>query len=68
MMPYAPAYDEKGNLLKPGSGFGPSGDNVLVNIANAVNENRAYSILSNSFAEINFTSWLKYRLNLGAQF
>jgi hypothetical protein len=28
MMTYAPAYDENGNLLKPGSGFGPSGDNV----------------------------------------
>ncbi len=68
MMPYAPAYDENGNLLKPGSGFGPSGDNVLVNIENAKNERRAYSILSNTFGEIDLTSWLKYRINLGAQF
>jgi TonB-linked SusC/RagA family outer membrane protein len=68
MMPYAPAYDENGNLLNPGSGFGPSGDNVLVNIANAKNERRAYSILSNTFGEIDLTSWLKYRINLGAQF
>jgi TonB-linked SusC/RagA family outer membrane protein len=68
IMPYAPAYDEKGNLLNPGRGLGPSADNVLLNIENAKNERRAYSILSNTFAEVNLTSWLKYRMNLGAQF
>lgn len=68
IMPYAPAYDEDGNLMNPGSGFGPSGDNVLLNIKNGINENRAYSVMSSNFAEIDVTSWLKYRMNLGAQF
>lgn len=68
LLPYAPAYDEEGNLMNPGSGFGPSGDNVLVNIANGINEDRAYSVMSSNFAEIDITPWLKYRMNLGAQF
>lgn len=68
LLPYAPAYDEEGNLMNPGSGFGPSGDNVLLNIKNGINENRAYSMMSSSFTEVDLTSWLKYRMNLGAQF
>jgi len=68
LLPYAPAYDEEGNLMNPGSGQGPSGDNVLVNIKNGINEERAYSMMSSNYAEIDVTSWLKYRMNLGAQF
>ena len=68
LLPYAPAYDEDGNLMNPGTGQGPSGDNVLLNIENGINEDRVYSMMSSNFTEIDLTSWLKFRMNLGAQF
>lgn len=68
LLPYAPAYDEEGKLMNPGSGYGPSGDNVLINIENGYNENKVYSLMSSNYAEVDFTPWLKYRVNLGAQF
>ncbi len=67
LLPYAPAYDEDGNILNTNR-LGPSADNVLLNIKEGVNENRNYGFFNSSFAEISFTPWLKYRVNFGAQF
>ena len=68
LKPYAPAYDEDGNVLKPGMGNGPSANNVLVNMANGTNENRVYSIMNSTFAEVKLFPWLRYRVNIGGQF
>ena len=64
--PYAPAYDEDGTILKVEAG--PSQHNVLLNINEATNETRSYSILMNSYAEVNLFPWLRWRTNFGAQF
>jgi TonB-linked SusC/RagA family outer membrane protein len=42
--------------------------NPLIDISQVKNERRTSAVLSNTFAEIKFTSWLKYRLNFGAQY
>jgi len=67
LLPYAPAYDEQGNILNTNRS-GLSAHNVLLNIENAKNEHLQYSILSNSFAEIRFAPWLKYNVKFGAQY
>ena len=68
MMPWAPAYDEDGNLMNPGKGIGPSADNVLLNISEGHNENRVWSFMNSSYAEVQFLPWLKYRMNFGYQY
>jgi TonB-linked SusC/RagA family outer membrane protein len=68
LMPYAPAYDENGNILKPDRGKGLSEHNVLRNINSGTNENRVYSLMNSTYGEITFTPWLKYRMNFGAQY
>lgn len=68
LMPYAPAYDEAGKLLKPAAVDALSYDNILVNIDNADYEIRQYSIMANAFAEVKFTPWLRYRMNFGSQY
>ena len=67
MMPYAPAYDEDGNILNTHK-VGLSAHNPLLNIENATNEYRVYSFMNSTFAEVEFTPWLKYRMNFGAQY
>lgn len=67
MMPYAPAYDEDGNILNTNK-IGLSANNPLLNMENATNEYRIYSLMNSTFAEVAFTPWLKYRLNFGAQY
>ncbi len=67
MMPYAPAYDENGEILNTKK-VGLSAHNPLLNIDNATNEYRVYSFMNSTFAEVAFTSWLKYRMNFGVQY
>lgn len=66
MMPYAPAYDEEGNVLIAQTGV--SQHNLLVNINESVNENRSYSTMFSSFAEVTLLPWLRLRTNFGSQF
>ncbi len=52
--------------------YNPGGNlslwNPLIDIDQAINERSIYAVYSNSFGEIKFTPWLKYRINFGAQF
>jgi len=66
LMPYAPAYDENGNILNPGAGL--SQHNLLLNINEATNETRNYAVMFSSFAEVNILPWLKWRTNFGTQY
>ena len=67
LLPYAPAYDESGNILNTNK-VGLSANNILLNIQNATNEHTQYSAQSNTTAEVRFTPWLKYISKFGAQF
>lgn len=67
LMPYAPAYNDQGGLLNTNRS-GLSAHNILLNIENAKNEHLQYTVLSNSFAEVKFSPWLKYHVKFGAQF
>ncbi|RZF58324.1 SusC/RagA family TonB-linked outer membrane protein [Sphingobacterium corticibacterium] len=67
LMPYAPAYDENGDILNTDRN-GLSAHNVLLNIANSKNEYVQYSVLANSFANITFSPWLRYQLRFGVQY
>jgi len=67
MMPYAPAYDEDGNILNT-QRIGLSANNPILNMADATNEYRVYSFMNSSFTEISFTPDLKYRMNFGTQY
>lgn len=66
LMPYAPAYDENGEVLAPTDG--PSRHNILLNIKEAQNETRYYGAMISSFAEATILPWLKWRTNFGAQY
>ena len=66
LLPYAPAFDENGDLLIVDQG--PSMHNIVRNMGSATNEMRTYSFMNSSFAEVQLLPWLKYRLNFGAQF
>ncbi|MDR1455963.1 MAG: TonB-dependent receptor [Tannerella sp.] len=68
LLPYAPAYDETGAVFRPAAVDGISYDNIVNNMANANYEIRQYSIMANSFAEIRFVPWLRYRMNFGSQY
>ena len=63
---YAQPYDSLGAYIK-----NPGGNlnlwNPLIDIDQSINERRTNAILANIFTEVKFTSWLKYRLNFGAQ-
>ncbi|MDR1119553.1 MAG: SusC/RagA family TonB-linked outer membrane protein [Dysgonamonadaceae bacterium] len=67
LAPYASAYDEYGNILNTNK-VGLSEHNILLNIENATNEHSQFSALSNAFAEIRFTPWLKYHVKYGTQY
>lgn len=67
LMPYARAFDDNGKLLNTNR-EGLSAHNVLLNIDNSTNEHKLASMLSNIFAEVRFTDWLKYNFKFGAQY
>ena len=67
LMPYARAYDNNGALLNTNR-EGLSAHNVLLNIENSTNEHKLASVLSNVFAEVRFTDWLKFSTKFGAQY
>ncbi|SEJ02872.1 TonB-linked outer membrane protein, SusC/RagA family [Dyadobacter koreensis] len=67
LMPYARAFDDNGGLLNTNR-EGLSAHNVLLNIENSTNEHKLASVLSNLFAEVRFTDWLKYSVKFGAQY
>jgi TonB-linked SusC/RagA family outer membrane protein len=68
MLPYAPAYDETGAVFKPVAVDGISYDNILNNMKEAHYEIRQQSIMANTFTEIRFAPWIRYRMNFGSQF
>ena len=67
MYPYAPQKDANGAWIR-----NPGGNinlwNPLIDIDQSINERRTASVLTNVFGEIKFAPWLKYRLNVGAQY
>ena len=67
LMPYARAYDDNGQILNTNR-EGLSAHNVLLNINNSTNEHKLASLLSNVYAEIRFTDWLKFSSKFGAQY
>lgn len=65
--PYALPKDENGDWIRnPGGNL--SLWNPLVDVDQAVNERRVSSVMTSTYAEVKFTPWLKYRMNLGAQY
>lgn len=67
LMPYARAFDDNGDILNTNR-EGLSAHNVLLNINNSTNEHKLATMLSNLYAEIRFTDWLKYNVRFGAQY
>jgi TonB-linked SusC/RagA family outer membrane protein len=65
--PYASPKDAQGGWIK-NAGGNLNLWNPLIDIDQVLNERRTTAIMSNTFAEVKFTSWLKYRLNFGAQY
>ena len=71
-MPFAPDYDEEGKPLNVDGG--PSQYNPMLDVYQATNETRYYSVMFNSYGEIDFGKiWspvegLKWRTNLGTQY
>jgi len=65
--PYAMPKDDNGNWIRnPGGNL--SLWNPLVDIEEVLNERRTTSLMSNLYAEVKFTPWLKYRINTGGQY
>ena len=65
--PYAlPKKDDGTDIYNPGGNL--SLWNPLIDIDQSLNERTTYALYSNSFGEIKFTPWLRYRINFGAQF
>ena len=65
--PYAlPKKDDGSYIYNPGGNL--SLWNPLIDIDQSLNERTTYALYSNSFGEIKFTPWLRYRINFGAQF
>jgi TonB-linked SusC/RagA family outer membrane protein len=65
--PYAVPTDSSGGWIR-NAGGNLNLWNPLIDIDQVKNERRSAAILSNTFADVKFTSWLKYRLNFGLQF
>jgi TonB-dependent starch-binding outer membrane protein SusC len=64
--PYALPKDSTGAWVKnPGGSL--SLWNPIMDIDQSINDRRTASVMANTFVELKFTSWLKYRLNFGAQ-
>lgn len=64
--PFLGPRDENGDLVAS-PGLNINIWNPIIDIDQALNDRRTSSIMANSFAEIKFTPWLKYRINFGAQ-
>ena len=65
----AQPYDEEGNLVEyPGGNAAAPIWNPYIDIDNTSDNTRRVSLQANAFAEITFTSWLKYRFNLGTNY
>jgi TonB-dependent starch-binding outer membrane protein SusC len=65
--PYALPKDANGAWIKnPGGNL--SLWNPLIDITQSINERRTAAVLASLFGELNFTSWLKYRINFSAQY
>jgi len=66
-VPYMVPKDSLGNYIKnPGGNINIY--NPLLDIAQAINQNRTEAANVSSFADVRFTPWLRYHLNFGAQF
>lgn len=66
LLPFAPAYDQNGDVLIVNTG--PSQHNVIRNVNSATHEYRYYSAMLSSYAEVQLLPWLKWRTNFGTQF
>lgn len=65
--PYALPKDNNGLWVRnPGGNL--SLWNPLIDIDQALNNRRTFSVLASTFGEIKFNSWLKYRVNFGVQY
>lgn len=71
-LPYAPAYDEEGIPLNVSDG--PSHYNPMLDVTEAINETRYYSVMFNSYGEIDLGKiWsplegFTWRTNFGTQY
>jgi len=67
MFPYALPTDANGFPIKnPGGNI--SLWNPLIDIDQVLNERRTAAVLAGVFAELKFTSWLRYRVNFSGQY
>jgi TonB-linked SusC/RagA family outer membrane protein len=65
--PYAVPRDTAGQWIRnPGGNL--SLWNPLIDIDQSLNERRTSSVMANTFAEIKFTPWLRFRSNFGVQY
>lgn len=65
----AKPYDDNGDMiLYPGNNKSAPTWNPLIDIDNSNDERRAVNLQANLYAEVKFTSWLKYRMNFGSGF
>jgi TonB-dependent starch-binding outer membrane protein SusC len=64
--PYALPYVAAGAFIR-NPGGNASLWNPLQDIGESINERRSTAIMANIYAEVKFTSWLKYRVNFGPQ-
>lgn len=65
--PFAVPYDQSGNLIYlPGADIGVV--NPVNEADNETNQRVNLRIMGNTFAEIKFTNWLRYRINFGPDF
>lgn len=66
-LPFAQPKDTNGNWIR-----NPGGNinlwNPLIDVDQVINERRTTAIMSNTYVELKFTPWLKYRVNFGAQY
>ena len=64
--PYASPRDASGAWIR-NAGGNLNLWNPLIDIDQAKNDRRSTSLMANSFAELKFAPWIKYRVNFGAQ-
>lgn len=65
----AKPYDDNGEMiLYPGNNKSAPTWNPLIDLEHSSDERRAVNVQANLYSEINFTPWLKYRMNFGSGF
>ncbi len=65
----AKPYDEEGKLVDyPGGNASAPVWNPFIDVDNTADNTRRVNLQANAFAEITFTPWLRYRLNLGTNY